>query len=235
MDNQLDEQINQPEEQITQKPKMELGLFVTPLLVGVFCGCALIASEAMFYSPLDVALLGVIVPIVMFASSSIVFGSTLLAVGMLPFLLFKKQRLLATRCLISALCLALPVLLAWKFAPTETFRISHIQLIERNGEPLIEAIKKFSDDKGRPPENLQALVPSYIDKLPATGESRNRNFGYKVSENTNDAPWEIGLDYGIPLVGSPDRLIYNPTEDYSVDKTRKIEHFGKWALVQGRL
>ncbi len=230
VERQMDEnQIAQP----AKKAKLEFSLFITPLLIGCFCACALIASEAMFFSPLDVKLLGVILPITMFACSSIVFGSAVLSIAMLPFLLFKKPRLLAIQCLISALCLASPPLIAWKFAPTESFRLSHIEQIERNAEPLIQAIIKFSNDNNRPPGDLQELVPKYIAKLPNTGESRNRNFTYKVKGSNEEAAWELSLNYGIAFLASPDRLIYNPSELYQEFEGRKTERIGNWALVSG--
>lgn len=228
----LKEQMDQePIPQPAQKTKLDFNLFVTPLLIGSFCACALVAAEAMFYSPLDVELLGVVLPITIFACNSVVFGSVVLSMAMLPFLLFKKPRLLAIQCLIGALCLASPPMIAWKFAPTDDFRLSQIQQIERNAEPLIQAIDKFSSDNNRPPDDLQALVPKYIAKLPTTGESRNRSFSYKIARSRKEAPWELSLRYVLAFPAKPDRLIYNPSENYSQDDSSTIERIGKWALV----
>lgn len=220
-------------EQTTKATNVEIKMFVTPLIIGTSCAAALIASVALFYSSLSVAVVGVLIPLCIFAFGSIIVGSALLAVVSLVLMPFKRRRKLAIQWFISAMCLAIPPLLAYKFAPTEYFKTQQVQRIEQNAEPVITALKKYSTENNGPPENLKTLVPRYIAQLPVTGEGRHQNFDYKTVETADGLSWELSVELGLWVFGASDHLIYNPSENYPPAKRTIITRYGKWAYISG--
>jgi hypothetical protein len=112
--------------------------------------------------------------------------------------------------------------------------------IVSHGQVLVDAISSYQYDHNSYPENLEALVPTYINKIPETGI---RGFPYFEYEILNPAEYK----YPIPEMGDKpiyelrvnlerlfkwDRVFYWPTKKYpDLIYGGGVEKIGKWAYV----
>lgn len=206
------------------KKKLEPRVFTLPLVVGLACGALVLTAQVAFFSSLDGHILNVIEVIAFITCGSIVISSVVLFIASVPLLLFKKMRLLAFQWMISCVLVTVPSVLST--LPREWLRINDFQRIERNAEPLIQAIKKYTNENNKPPEKLEVLVPTYIEKIPATGNGRCADYSYGVKNKS----WELCVYLGIFFMGTRDCLVYWPSENYPDKVSRgKVERVGKWA------
>jgi hypothetical protein len=120
------------------------------------------------------------------------------------------------------------------------FKHNACQTIVSRGQVLVDAISSYQQDHNSYPENLEALVPTYINKIPDTGI---RGFPYFEYEILNPAEYK----YPIPEIGDNpiyelrvklervfkwDRVFYWPTKNYpKLIYGGDIEKIGKWAYV----
>jgi hypothetical protein len=94
--------------------------------------------------------------------------------------------------------------------------------------PLVRAIEAYHRDHGTYPESLDALVPAYLDKLPATGMGNYTNYNFYVgsrAQHFGGNPWiiEIPVGYGMNF----DQFYYFPLQNYPDGWPYK--RMGKWA------
>jgi len=101
--------------------------------------------------------------------------------------------------------------------------------------PLIQAIRDYENSSGRPPESLEALVPSGLDAIPGTGLGVHRNFEYEtgpgsLAERTGNS-WVIY----IPASRGPldwSMFIYCPNQEYDQDELDgAVERVDEWAFI----
>jgi hypothetical protein len=99
------------------------------------------------------------------------------------------------------------------------------EFVERS-EVLIQAIEKYEHENGEPPENLQALVPKYLQNIPATGMGGFPEFHYtKGGHRYYQGRWILSVPVGtIPFDWT--ELECRPTQDYP-----SYQRYGRWALV----
>ena len=97
-------------------------------------------------------------------------------------------------------------------------------------KPLIAAIERYKADKGQAPENLQALVPKYIARVPQTGMVSYPEFRY------SRADWGDGaLQFYTLRVRTGFALNYESLDYFSDRKYlarlpgERIERIGDWA------
>lgn len=69
--------------------------------------------------------------------------------------------------------------------------------------PVIEAIQRFDDVNGRPPEALGELVPVHLPGVPATGLLSYPTFEYEKFADTPQRLvwWDLGSRAGAPMAG----------------------------------
>lgn len=120
------------------------------------------------------------------------------------------------------------------------FKYNACQTIVSHGQVLVDAISSYHHDHNCYPESLEALVPTYINKIPETGI---KGFPYYEYEILNPAEYK----YPVPEMGDKpiyelrvklervfkwDRIFYWPTENYpKLIYGGDIEIIGKWAYV----
>jgi len=64
---------------------------------------------------------------------------------------------------------------------------SRIENAKKQCTPLISAIEKFREEKGRLPKDLKELITEkYIDKIPSTGMSAWDEYTYKRDSETEN-------------------------------------------------
>ena len=96
---------------------------------------------------------------------------------------------------------------------------------------LVEAIKKFEQDKGKPPVNLLALVPEYLPKIPSTKISAYPYYEYNILEQKKKKQFVAGYDLGSRKGKEAKYQFYNyGKKDHSIavihyDEDGEIEHF----------
>ena len=65
------------------------------------------------------------------------------------------------------------------------------RLAEKRLKPLIEAIYRFEKDHNKPPSQLSALVPKYIEKIPESGIPSSRTIQYLYDESGKTKKWSL--------------------------------------------
>ena len=70
-------------------------------------------------------------------------------------------------------------------------------------EPLIQAIDTYTSAVGHPPKALAAIIPEYLDKLPATGLEECNRFEYRsLTHKQGSIVWyDLGSRQGQPHFG----------------------------------
>ncbi len=90
-------------------------------------------------------------------------------------------------------------LLYWSlpgYNETETWSMRKARFLNaaERAEPLIEAIGQYTRSSGHPPNKLGALLPEFMDKIPATGLKEYKRFKYSPLEDRQ--AWIIWYDLG---------------------------------------
>lgn len=221
----MNEELIQP-----QKNSFDASVFATPLLVGLLSGFVLLGTEVILYSSIGGEILSVMLVAATIVCGAIIIGSAFLFLLSLPMVLLKRK--LAVQCAISSLCLTLPILLA--ILPSKWLEQNNFERIERNAQPLIEAIQTYQKDNGGdPPKDLEVLIPQYIPKIPFTGNGRCSEYFFEVEKYRSDAgSWALGVDFSVFFLGTKDYLIYWPSQNYPQKLSGlKFQRIGNWAHV----
>ena len=113
-------------------------------------------------------------------------------------------------------------------------RRAGLQRAATRAEPLIDAIERYKIDQGRPPANLQQLVPRYLPKIPATGMAAYPKFRYASrAKRPGGAPngvYELSVFTTFGL--SFDHFYYWPDRKYLTLSTNgDVERVGAWAYL----
>lgn len=97
--------------------------------------------------------------------------------------------------------------------------------------PLVEAIKKFETDQGRPPSTLEELVPKYLAAVPKTGMGAYLEYAYLVGEEAQcyeGNPWVLIVH--TPRGYSSDMFVYFPNGNYpEYAYSSHLERIEDWA------
>jgi hypothetical protein len=101
--------------------------------------------------------------------------------------------------------------------------------------PIVDAIERYSKEKGQPPPSLEELVPDYLPSIPATGVGSAREFRYIAGEQAEGQyggnPWVLELAVGTGFLNW-DILIYYPLQNYPEHgHGGMLEPVGNWAYV----
>ncbi|NBV07247.1 MAG: hypothetical protein EBS06_08475 [Proteobacteria bacterium] len=91
-------------------------------------------------------------------------------------------------------------------------------------EHLIVAINSFKQDNGELPNDLQQLIPKYLDKYPTTNMEAYPNYNYSKAKNGESFSLIVECPIGIV---NWDKFIYESNEDYSRFSS-SAERVGKW-------
>jgi hypothetical protein len=139
----------------------------------------------------------------------------LVAFFVCPFcLLFRKYRAGALSWLLCAVVFAAAFFggLGWRM----NIQYTNLIRVTERGEPLIDAIRTYQAEQGRPPAVLDELVPKYIDRVPETGIGAWPEFRYWVGhpERHHGNEWVlVATPPNLPM--GFDSLYYHPRQNYS--------------------
>ncbi len=72
----------------------------------------------------------------------------------------------------------------------EGVRVFYFRAVPVRAEPLIAAIRAYTHDTGTPPDQLEKLVPNYLDRIPGTGLGVYPDFCY-FPPDIRSADWGL--------------------------------------------
>lgn len=112
-------------------------------------------------------------------------------------------------------------------------RMEAIQGVAARGAPLIAAIKAYEQQRGEPPENLDALVPGFLPSVPETGFKPCPLYWYEryptIAAYRGNA-WLLSVNTPTGTLNF-DELLYLPTEEYGRFGFESVSPVGAWAYL----
>ncbi len=200
----------------------------TPLLCLVSPAILLVVTEWLAVSPWGAKWLVAV-------SSVVTMPATLAVVGIFVapcFLLSRKHRRSAVFALVCSVTCVVGFTVG-AVAGSQIRRAAFIGLAER-GKPLVEAVKTYERNHGRPPESLNSLVPDYLPAIPSTRMGAYPAYEYASGDRARrfeTNPWVI---YVVTPSGGInfDQFLYFPLQNYPKKGFGGwLERIGEWAYV----
>lgn len=107
------------------------------------------------------------------------------------------------------------------------FRMTAFEWATHRARPLVRAIERYELDNGKPPTNLDALIPQYLDQIPGRVSPLEIVVTLDYPPNT----WLLRANLVGDFFGF-DELLYLPQENYD-DFTwgGSIERLGAWGYL----
>ncbi len=103
---------------------------------------------------------------------------------------------------------------------SNTLRTKGLSRLATRSIPLVQAIKAFETQKGRPPKMLQELIPDFLSSIPKTGMPTYPTYEYLTASN-NELSEYLGeqnawMLYIMTPYGPfyPDVFLYLPSQNY---------------------
>ena len=111
-------------------------------------------------------------------------------------------------------------------------RMDGFRRLAGRSEPLVTAIHSFAENEGRPPVDLQELVPQYIAEIPKTGMPAYPTYRYSTGTNRWDGnPWVLYVNCTSGGINF-DMFLYFPLQNYPrMGYGGSLERIGRWAYV----
>lgn len=100
------------------------------------------------------------------------------------------------------------------------------------GKRIVDAIRRYEAVNAKPPPDLNALVPGFIDAVPGTGMPSYPTFEYAVGrpEQYDGNPWALYVNCFD--IGGWDIFLYLPRQNYpKYGYGGGLERMGDWAYV----
>jgi hypothetical protein len=124
-------------------------------------------------------------------------------------------------------------MLVWRVNQKNQRRIQAMKVTSSRGEPIIEAIHRYSKEHRAPPPSLEALIPGYLSAIPDPGALAVGGWRYS-NDSEQDGGWSLVV--AVKAEYSPflfdyegDRFVFHPNGKYlDRDDYRDLEPFGKW-------
>jgi hypothetical protein len=105
----------------------------------------------------------------------------------------------------------------WSDPPPIDERLSTFVNFPERSQPVVRAIEKYIADAGRPPRDLEELVPAYLPSIPETGIPRFPSYSYCLNPGGDGARGDVPWELSVRCPWSPwnrDHVIYWPTQNY---------------------
>lgn len=105
-------------------------------------------------------------------------------------------------------------------------------LAERSAS-LVNAIKAYSEEYGKPPDTLGQLVPRFLAEGPRTGMASYPKYSYFVGkkETFNGNPWVLKVSASTGLLNF-DEFLYYPLQNYPACRCgNRVERIRDWAYM----
>ncbi len=104
----------------------------------------------------------------------------------------------------------------------------------RRATPLIEAIRRYEKETGKPPDQLTSLVPKYLLSLPEPGELAKGSWRYERNNTHSEDGWALFLlvrsEFSPNKWSFGDYFVYHSNGKYEPkDYGGILERVGGWA------
>lgn len=160
----------------------------------------------------------------------------LLAVVCLPLtllgLLFRRTRKISA---MFAMLLAVFVLSsAVALHIGNTIRMHGFRKLAVRSQPLVNAISRYETSNGKPPADLNVLIPKYLDSIPWTSMASYPEYEYEIcTDNPNlcgGNVWMLKVQTGEGL--NWDCFFYYPNHEYpAITPSGAVERVEDWAYL----
>lgn len=114
-------------------------------------------------------------------------------------------------------------------------RMQRMTAFAERSKPVVQAIERYTEDQGSPPETLEQLVPDYLPDVPGTGMMAYSKYEYHTGaeyrERFQGNAWTLVVPTGS---GGPnwDQMLYFPLQNYPKHGYGgRLERVGDWAYV----
>lgn len=157
-------------------------------------------------------------------------------------LAFKSQRKKARRLVLISLVYVVVALCCMPISLK--VRLRGFQDLADRSRPLVDAIRKFEEQNGYPPPQLENLVPDFLPDVPETGMGVSPQYRYET-DSSNDGNRVAKTYHGnrwILFVPVPDwntewrGLLYYPDQnydDYEYPRRKGFMAINNWLVVSG--
>ncbi len=152
-----------------------------------------------------------------------------------PFFLFSRRfRHRAIRYLIVS-----PIMIAAVFIGlrlSDQVRAAAFHSLALRSAPLVQAIRSYESQKGRPPEDITSLVPEFLSTIPETGMAAYPKYIYesgpKAAERYYGNPWVLIVHTPIGFLNWDD-FLYFPLQNYPPANLagEPYERIADWAYL----
>ncbi len=113
-------------------------------------------------------------------------------------------------------------------------RMHRVREVAADAMPLVRAIEAFERQEGRPPQDLDELIPRYLPSIPLTGMRGYSEWHYIYGTDARsygDNSWVLLVHTSGPGINF-DQLMYFPNQRYpEFGHGGLIERVGAWAYV----
>lgn len=113
-------------------------------------------------------------------------------------------------------------------------RMKAFRSLAERSETLIGAIAAFQEQRGRPPQQLDELVPGFLPSVPSTGMGGYPHYRYLVGDDAKEYgknEWAIEVFTPRPGINF-DCFLYFPNQNYpEYGFGGSLERIGSWAYV----
>jgi hypothetical protein len=156
-----------------------------------------------------------------------------LAIPVAVILLFRRGNRIKELKILLACILYLIVGMAGIRLTADVRHNAFVDLAQRS-RPLVTAIKQFETKYGKPPSNLEQLIPEFLSAVPGTGIGASPNYEYIVvtdKSNYEANPWILQISTPSGLMNW-DVFLYFPKQNYpEVGYGGVFEPIEDWAYV----
>ncbi|MEQ8851537.1 hypothetical protein [Gimesia sp.] len=114
-------------------------------------------------------------------------------------------------------------------------RMQRMATFAERSKPLVQAIARYTDDHGTPPETLEQLVPDYLPHVPGTGMMAYPTYHYYAGAQSRERyqgnAWALVVPTGSGGFNW-DQMLYFPLQNYPEHGYGgSLERVGNWAYV----
>jgi hypothetical protein len=114
-------------------------------------------------------------------------------------------------------------------------RMSGMRTFATRSEAVVAAIRRYEQDHGEPPSDLESLVPAYLSTAPTTAMAAYPDYRYhsgvEASEKFYGNTWALSVFTPRPVINF-DMMVYLPNQNYPERAYGGwLERVGSWAYV----
>ncbi len=135
---------------------------------------------------------------------------------------------------LSSGCVFYVIIAVFCFRLAGKYRMAAFSKLADRSSVLVQAIYKYDEDQGKPPQTLQQLVPDYLPQIPSTSMGAYPEYEYLVADDANfyqGNPWVLVVHTPLGMLNY-DMFMYFPKQHYPEQiYGGNVEKIKDWAYV----